>query len=326
MPTTINSKMLLSGAAILAAAVLIVGATFAFFSDTETSEGNTLQAGALDLKVDSQSHYAGLICTDLGETTVWQQEASTTTRPELIGDECEGTWELKDLEEGDTFFELLDVKPGDRGENTVSLHVFDNDAWGRIRVTNILDSDVTCTEPESESSDPECVVVPTPLPSPDINGELSENLNFFLWLDEGTTPGFQCANPTNASPAPSPGPAECAQDTLEGNNVFDQGVEEPTTADSIELSGPDILINLAPGLAEAYAQSECNGAPADGHNNYGLCHGLASDGRLVGSATYYIGVAWELDPATGNEAQTDGVSADFNFDITQQRNQPNPYL
>ena len=39
--TTINSKILLSGAAITAAAALIIGATFAFFSDTETSEGNT---------------------------------------------------------------------------------------------------------------------------------------------------------------------------------------------------------------------------------------------------------------------------------------------
>lgn len=335
MPTTINSKILLSGAAIVAAAALVIGATFAFFSDTEESLGNTLQAGALDLQIDSEAHYAGLVCTQEGESTTWQQEASTTTRPELIDQECEGTWALKDLEEGDTFFELLDLKPGDEGENTVSLHVFDNDAWGRIRVTNILDKDNDCTEPEIDTgaTDPECelltpgqLVEDTEL-NPDDGGELSENLNFFLWLDEGTTPGFQCANPTNASPAPDPlGGAECAEDPEEGNNVFDAQVEEPTTANSISLSGEDIIINLAPGLAEAYGQAECDGAPADGHNGYGLCHGLASDGRLVGSATYYIGVAWELDPATGNEAQTDSISADIAFDITQQRNQPNPYL
>src|SRR3990167_10849284 len=318
IPLNINSKILLSGAAIMVAAVLIIGATFAFFSDNEESLGNVLSAGSLDLKIDSEAHYAGLVCNLQG---VWEEDSNKetdTTRSELISEPCEGTWALKDLEEGDTFFELFDLKPGDSGENTISLHVFDNDAWGRIRVTNIEDADVDCTEPESESTDPECIVVPTPLPSPDTNGELSENLNFLLWLDEGSIPGFQCADPNLDG--------EC-EDTEEGNNIFDQD-EEPTTAQSIGFDGEDIVIFLAPGLAEAYADPECTeaAAPADGHNDYGICHGLASDGRLVGSATYYIGVSWEIDENAGNEAQTDSVSADISFDITQHRNQPNPYL
>lgn len=319
MPTTINSKILLSGAAILAAAALVIGATFAFFSDSETSAGNTLQAGGLDLKIDSEAHYAGLVCEPGEPDTLWQQEASTTTRPELINQPCEGTFALQDLgDEGDPFFELFDIKPGDEGENTISLHVFDNDAWGRIRVTNIQDDDNDCTEPETESTDTECSgqTPGTDLDGNDL-GEISENLNFVLWLDEGSTPGFQCADPE--------GPDPCT-DTMEGDNIFNEEVEEPTTASSIALDGDDIIINLAPGLAEAFGEAECSGAPADGHNDYGNCHGLAADGRLVGSATYYIGVAWQMDPTTGNEAQTDGISADIIFEITQQRNQPNPYL
>src|SRR3989304_409587 len=54
MLKAINTKVLLSGATILAAAALVIGATFAFFSDTETSTGNTFTAGALDLKINGQ--------------------------------------------------------------------------------------------------------------------------------------------------------------------------------------------------------------------------------------------------------------------------------
>lgn len=321
MPTTINSKILLSGAAIVAAAALIIGATFAFFSDSEESLGNTLQAGGLDLKIDSEAHYAGLVCEGEEGDTTWQQEATTTTRPELINEECVGTFELKDLEE-DPFFELSDIKPGDEGENTISLHVFDNDAWGRIRVTNVLDEDVDCTEPESnDSPDPECSNDPN---SPG-DGELAENLNFFLWLDEGTVPGFQCAGPNEIE--------ECS-DPEEGDNIFN-GNETPTNAPSVVNEGQEILINLAPGLAEASQDGACAALDGTGHYEYGPCHGLADDGRLVGSATYYIGVAWCLGDVTpdgcdgssvGNEVQTDSISADIIFDITQQRNQPNPYL
>src|SRR3990167_2218049 len=46
----LNSKVLLSIATIFAAAAIVLGATFAFFSDTETSKDNTFVAGALDLK------------------------------------------------------------------------------------------------------------------------------------------------------------------------------------------------------------------------------------------------------------------------------------
>src|SRR3989344_3029263 len=49
MGITLNSRILLAAASILAALALIVGATFAFFSDTETSNNNVFGAGTLDL-------------------------------------------------------------------------------------------------------------------------------------------------------------------------------------------------------------------------------------------------------------------------------------
>ena len=50
-----NSKILLSVASIAAAGALIIGATFAYFSDTETSNNNTFTAGSLDLTVDGNN-------------------------------------------------------------------------------------------------------------------------------------------------------------------------------------------------------------------------------------------------------------------------------
>ena len=48
----------------------VYGSTSAFFSDTETSTGNTLAAGKLDLKVDSVAHYDGMVCVN----NVWVDE------------------------------------------------------------------------------------------------------------------------------------------------------------------------------------------------------------------------------------------------------------
>ena len=50
----INPAILLSIAVITAAVVIAVAATFAFFSDTETSTGNNFTAGRLDLKINDQ--------------------------------------------------------------------------------------------------------------------------------------------------------------------------------------------------------------------------------------------------------------------------------
>lgn len=47
----INSRILLSLASIAAAGALVIGATFAFFSDSGTSSGNVFATGTLDLKL-----------------------------------------------------------------------------------------------------------------------------------------------------------------------------------------------------------------------------------------------------------------------------------
>jgi predicted ribosomally synthesized peptide with SipW-like signal peptide len=60
--------------------VLAIGLTGAFFSDTETSTGNTFQAGAIDLKVDNTSYYNGVF----NPATSWGHRISTFPIPPRV--------------------------------------------------------------------------------------------------------------------------------------------------------------------------------------------------------------------------------------------------
>ena len=166
MGININTKILLSVASIAAAAALVVGATFAFFSDSETSTGNTFTAGTLDLKVDNTCHY-----NEPADDT-----PNCPTPPEGFT-----TWDSTDLGVAHKFFYFTDVKPGDYGEDTVSLTV-ENDAWLRMLIDVTADTDNSCTGPETVA-EPGC--------GANDDGELLENLLFTVWLDQGVTPGFQ---------------------------------------------------------------------------------------------------------------------------------------
>jgi predicted ribosomally synthesized peptide with SipW-like signal peptide len=163
-------KIVLSVAMIAAVAAIAIGATTAYFSDTETSTGNTFTAGSLDLTIDSKATYNGVTAEY-------------------------GNWSLKDLGRGDLFFNLADVKPGDKGEDTVSMHVNNNDACGFVTINKNGDSDFTCTEPEL-AEEPGCV--------PTGDGELDENTIFTIWSD------MAVANPNSS---------ECAN-VQPGDNIY----------------------------------------------------------------------------------------------------------
>ena len=306
MGININSKILLSVASIAAAAALIVGATIAFFSDTETSTGNTFVAGSLDLKVDSECHYFHLVA--VGEPNVYEEVPCEDSQEVAFG-----TWTETDLVPGvHKFFNFSDIKPGDRGEDTVSLHVIDNDAWAWFRVTPTGDNDVTCTEPETESTDPQCSASPAPTPAPG-DGELQEALEFNVWLDQGLTPGFQGTG-----------------DEGEGDNIFNEGDVPLATPGPIDQGGENYNLWEVLALVRLDIGTGCDGANADPDGDgvttggTGACQGLPDDGHLVGSTTYYFGVGWELPEGTGNEVQSDSFVADMEFQVEQYRNNPTP--
>lgn len=192
-------KIISSLGVIVFAAAVVAGGTGAFFSDTETSTGNVFTAGAIDLKVDSVAHINGLVCFNgewASESAVsWDAEAKALVatgdvaaaetaynlaNPSNVpqaGDACAGTWALTDLE-GEVayqFFNYGDLKPGDNGENTISLHVNNNDAYMCATVDVTEDLDNSLTEPESDVPDPDGLAT----------GELDNELELIVWEDDG---------------------------------------------------------------------------------------------------------------------------------------------
>src|SRR3989344_742543 len=130
-------KRILLGLSLIAAvAAVVVGATTAFYGDTETSTGNVLAAGSIDLGVDNESYYNGVF----NPGTSWALNFD-------LDKECRnpffGTGDPVDTRETIPclFFDFDDLKPGDWGEDTISLHVDDNDSW--------LCADVTLTSDDN---------------------------------------------------------------------------------------------------------------------------------------------------------------------------------
>ncbi|MFW6110164.1 MAG: SipW-dependent-type signal peptide-containing protein [Patescibacteria group bacterium] len=137
--------------------VAILGTT-AYFSDTETSTGNVLSAGSIDLQIDNKSYYNGVLQDGSGGTP-------------------NTSWELDDLTE-QLFFNFTDLKPGDWGEDTISFHVDDNPAWVCAETVLTSNDDVSSTEPELDVDEEED-------PDDFFDGELAEELQFVFWRDDG---------------------------------------------------------------------------------------------------------------------------------------------
>lgn len=293
-------KIITSIGMIVFVGALVVGGTGAFFSDTETSTGNVFTAGAIDLRIDSVSHYNGMVCTEVSESYVWIPEANVTLDVEnqpvagaamdeasewtaynlanleqypQAGVGCTGTWPLADLGDGElevgTFFDFDDIKPGDEGENTISIHIDSNDAWMCAEISNVAGSDPSesATEPEEESGDES-------FGDTLADSELDENLHFFAWIDDG-------------------------------DNAFEQGEIPLGQSSASELAD----------------------------ETWALADSTTNNGPIQGGETQYIGLYWCAGEITvagnslscdgeemGNEAQTDSWSADLSFYVEQSRN------
>lgn len=153
-------RIIISLGTIMLLGVVVVGGTAAFFGDTEISAGNTFTAGAIDLEIDNDSYYNG--------------EFNPGT-----------SWDLKSLD-GELFFNFLDLKPDDEGEDTISIHVGTNDAWACMDVTVTAFNDNGCTEPEFDDEELLYGVASSTCgnPGPD-EGELQNEINFVWWADDG---------------------------------------------------------------------------------------------------------------------------------------------
>lgn len=277
-------RIALSLTTIGALSAAVFAGTGAFFSDTETSTGNVLVAGALDLQIDSTAHYNGMVCVD----GFWADEDNTLANnptPDLIGEPCVGSFALTDLTT-ERFFDLEDIKPGDYGENTLSFHA-DNDYWACMTIDNLQNDDNGLTEPESEVD----------ATGGDDQGELAQNLYFTAWLDQGDTPGFGLVNNE--------------PDSGEGDNIWG-GESEPLLFTNQSGPASDVLGGKTYTLADS---SSIGGPLAGGLTQYlgvAWCAGTMTIDDVNGLI--------ECDGSTlGNIIQTDSLTADISFYVEQAR-------
>lgn len=156
-----SKKIILSLSVISIVAAIVVGGTIAYFSDEETSAGNTFTAGAIDLTIDNESYALDYNIPEYGDPS----------GEFVLSDN--NTWQLSDLTD-QLFFHFIDLKPGDIGEDTISLHVNNNDAYAcmAIDITDIPENDLV--DPEVKAGDESAE-----------EGELQNYLQFAFWADDG---------------------------------------------------------------------------------------------------------------------------------------------
>ncbi|MCA9356794.1 hypothetical protein H6784_04815 [Candidatus Nomurabacteria bacterium] len=251
---------------------VVLGGTNAFFSDVESSTANTFAAGAIDLKVDNESYYNGKV----------NEETS---------------WDLVDLTV-EKFFDFLDLKPSDYGEDTISLHVETNDAYLCANVTLTSNEENLINEPES-------LVDQTDGPG---EGELAGLVNFIWWADDGDNV------------------FESDEVVISQGNLGELGIGNTypiTLADSDEnvwtgVGGP-VPGNETLYLGKAWCFGTIGTDPIEqdgktdamspaGNNNGNDVDGEPEDGGITCDGSLL-----------GNESQTDTLTADVTFEAVQAR-------
>ena len=276
-------KILMSLAVVVAVGAGVIGATGAFFSDTETSVGNIFTAGAIDLKIDNTSYYNG--------------EFNPGT-----------SWELKDLGEGDLFFNFLDLKPGDWGEDTISIHVDTNEAWACMDAELTATDDNGLNEPEEDDGD---------TTGGDGEGELQNFINFVWWADDGDNVLEDCE-------LGEQGPIEGCVD--EAESIFHQNV---TLAEFDNFGVP---------LADSTGLGVLSQGPLDPGQTYYIgkawCFGDFTLSPVPQDGLGFVGNEGENGPDvrdsgilcdgsdTDNTSQTDSVVGNITFLADQARNNP----
>ena len=251
-----------TGIIIFTLLAVTAGGTGAFFSDTETSAGNTFTAGSIDLKIDNESYYNGALSPDT-------------------------SWSLTDLTI-QKFFNFLDLKPGDIGEDTISLHVENNDSYVCANVTLTSNDDNGLTEPEALVDQSDGVG----------NGELADNVNFIWWADDGDNV------------------LEMGENLLPGGTLGVMPVGSSTTV-TLADSATNIWGGAGPipgGETRYIGKAWCFGSMTPTHleqDNFGVDSprtpansngGVSCDGSLL-----------------GNDTQSDSLTADVSFSAVQSR-------
>ena len=295
-------KILYGLSIIVAVTAVVVGATTAFYNDEETSSGNVLAAGSIDLGIDNTSYYNGVFNDGTSWALDWDLDVGSL-------DELGDPQLLPRL-----FFNFDDLKPGDWGEDTISLHVDDNDSWLCADVTLTSNDDNGINEPEGDAGDTS---------DGQWAGELAQHLNWYWWADDGDNVFEECAiNNDNGGGQVDP---NCVDEELIHENVSFPQASQPTTftvalADSTQnIWGDQIDNNPGPlpansdtryiGKAWCFGETTFQAHPQDG---LGVNSPAGPDVR---------GVVCNGANET-NITQTDSMGLDITFRAEQSRHLP----
>jgi len=164
--------------------------TSAYFNDTESFSGNTLTAGKLDLKVDWQQTYFG--ASESSEFVNAHPDHDGDGEQSIVVDDvvhaysdddrnvvdyltCANLDESYEADFGDQdhLVSLSDVKPGDWGEVTFSLHLCDNPAYLWMQAANVAESGGANPEPEQVAEG-----------DAENSADLADAIDVRMWYDE----------------------------------------------------------------------------------------------------------------------------------------------
>ncbi len=271
-------RIIFSLALILTAIGVLVGATMAYFTDGEESKANAFIAGAIDLKIDNESYYNGLFSSE----TSWDED-------NLDGNDFK-------------FFDFGDLKPGDYGEDTISLHVDTNDSFLCADVTLTSNDDNDQTEPESLE---------------DVNGmesgELADLVEFMWWADDGDN---VLENDEDIITQGTLGELQIGESFPLVLADSQTNIWSTTTAGGPIVGDTTYYIGKAwcfgtIGINPIAQDGETNVMSPAGDNGGTSASGEPEDGGLLCDGSLLA-----------NESQTDSLTADISFSAVQARHNP----
>jgi predicted ribosomally synthesized peptide with SipW-like signal peptide len=282
--------------------------TAAFFSDTESFTNNSLTAGTLDLKLDYKATYQG------GEGRLAALQGNYPDA-EVIGDgvylldQAPSPADLQEWEnfvQGDDFafcsaaadqylvngdgvpvFTLDDVKPGDYGEVTISLHICDNPAY--LRLIGEIGENA-----ENGQNDPEIAAEGQ---DTDGIGELADEIQVRVWYDEDCDNVYE---PTGTG----------QQQELEVALVSDvSGSMTGTPLSALKTAATDFVDNLSsPDEAAAISFNGTASLDQELTTNYAAVVNAINNYTAGGSTSIAAGISEGTDELLNGTNATAGAS------------------
>ncbi|MUV60177.1 vWA domain-containing protein [Halobacterium sp. CBA1126] len=289
--------------------------TSAYLNDTESFEGNTITAGTLDLKVDWQQSY-------YGPTESWEfvnahpdhdgdgeQSIVIDDEQHQYSDEgrnlvdhltCENLGQNYEANFGDqdSLVSLSDVKPGDEGEITFSLHLCDNPGYVWMQAGNVGESGGAHPEPEQDVDAENAA-------------DLAENVDVQLWYDE------DCDNRVNRADV-------MLTIDVSGSMLYDEyggvvdgdngilGHDETTKIDLVEQGTKNLVNELDSMGADAQVGVVFFNGSSDGSPHIQLGAGLTDDlSTLTASGGALDGLRQTLATIVGASSADPYASVDI---------------